>query len=77
MITHERPYKQARSVPDALAEMNSQRGRQFDPHLVDVLTGLIHSEGLHSEGLLALRTAVGKSAMFAFRSHPAPAIPVG
>jgi putative two-component system response regulator len=35
-LTHERPYKAAWSVADAMEEIKSQTGRQFDPHLVDV-----------------------------------------
>jgi putative two-component system response regulator len=36
VLTHQRPYKQAWSVSDAVAEIKSQSGRQFDPRLVDV-----------------------------------------
>jgi hypothetical protein len=76
VITHERLYKRARQVQEAIAEINSKRGRQFDPYL-DVLTGPIHAEGLCSEALQALRAAVGKSAMSASRQDRAPAIPGG
>jgi putative two-component system response regulator len=38
VLTHQRPYKEAWSVSDATAEIKSQSGRQFDPHLVDVFT---------------------------------------
>jgi len=34
-LTHERPYKQAWSVQDAVAEISRQRGQQFDPEVVD------------------------------------------
>jgi HD-GYP domain-containing protein (c-di-GMP phosphodiesterase class II) len=34
-LTHERPYKHAWSVDDALIEIGDQRGRQFDPDVVD------------------------------------------
>lgn len=34
-LIHERPYKQAWSVTDALDEIHSQRGKQFDPDVVD------------------------------------------
>jgi hypothetical protein len=34
-LTHDRPYKSARSVEEALSEIGSQRGRQFDPQVVD------------------------------------------
>jgi putative two-component system response regulator len=38
VLTHQRPYKQAWSVSDAIAEIKLQSGRQFDPHLVDLFT---------------------------------------
>lgn len=34
-LTHERPYKEAWSAADALEEIKSQRGKQFDPSVVD------------------------------------------
>jgi HD-GYP domain-containing protein (c-di-GMP phosphodiesterase class II) len=34
-ITSERPYRAARSWDDAAAEILSERGRQFDPEVVD------------------------------------------
>jgi len=43
VVTHERPYKRASQVNDAIAEINSQKGRQFDPHLVDAFTELFRS----------------------------------
>jgi hypothetical protein len=37
-----RPYKKAWTLEDALAEIAAQRGRHFDPHLVDVfMTALV------------------------------------
>jgi len=41
-LVHERPYKHAWSIEEALAEIASQRGRQFDPQLVDVFLRLDH-----------------------------------
>jgi putative two-component system response regulator len=35
-ITHHRRYDMARSTPDAVAVIAAERGRQFDPELVDV-----------------------------------------
>ena len=35
-MTHSRPYKDALSVDEAVAEISDQRGRQFDPVLVDL-----------------------------------------
>ncbi len=46
VLTHRRPYKQAWSVCNAVAEIRSQSGRQFDPCLVDVFTRCIASNGL-------------------------------
>lgn len=34
-LTHERPYKTAWPVEDAVEEIRQQRGRQFDPSVVD------------------------------------------
>jgi putative two-component system response regulator len=39
-LTSARPYKEAWRVEDALAEIDRQRGRQFDPRLVDAFLGL-------------------------------------
>ena len=57
VLTHRRPYKQAWSVSDAVAEIKSQRGRQFDPQLVDVFTRYVCSDGSQ-----ALSNIVGKPA---------------
>ena len=34
-LTHERPYKRAWTLDEALEEMKRQRGYQFDPHALD------------------------------------------
>lgn len=34
-LTHERPYKEAWSTEQAVEEISQQRGRQFDPNVVD------------------------------------------
>ena len=34
-ITSDRPYREARSWQDAAAEIRLERGRQFDPDVVD------------------------------------------
>ncbi len=34
-MTHDRPYRPARSIPDALAVLKEEAGRQFDPRIVD------------------------------------------
>ena len=42
-LTHERPYKRAWSVANAVGEILSQRGRQFDPDVLDAFAGLDHA----------------------------------
>ncbi|ADV67657.1 HD domain-containing phosphohydrolase [Deinococcus maricopensis] len=44
-LTSERPYKHAWAHGDALAEVRAQRGRQFDPHVVDTFLTLFGSSG--------------------------------
>lgn len=43
-LTQKRPYKPAWSVDDAVAEIARQRGRQFDPMLVDSFLKVIERE---------------------------------
>jgi putative two-component system response regulator len=38
-LTHERPYKRAWTVDEAVAELQTQRGAFFDPDLVDLFVG--------------------------------------
>jgi putative two-component system response regulator len=45
-LTHERPYKEAWSVDRAMAEMTSQRARQFDPDVIDAFAVLVESGSL-------------------------------
>ena len=40
-LTHKRPYKEAWKVSDALAEIASLRGKQFDPELTDIFLELV------------------------------------
>lgn len=40
-MTHDKPYRQARSVTEALTELQRCRGRQFDPELVDALSPIV------------------------------------
>jgi putative two-component system response regulator len=42
-LTHERPYKRAWPLDEALAEILSQRGRHFDPEIVDLFATLDHA----------------------------------
>jgi putative two-component system response regulator len=43
-LTQKRPYKPAWPVEEALAEIDRQRGRMFDPALVDVFLRVIEGE---------------------------------
>jgi putative two-component system response regulator len=40
-LTHSRPYKPAWTVEDAVAELERQSGRQFDPRVVDAFVELL------------------------------------
>jgi putative two-component system response regulator len=42
-LTHARPYKRAWPVDDAVDEVLGQRGRQFDPNLLDAFASLDHA----------------------------------
>jgi putative two-component system response regulator len=39
-LTHERPYKEAWPLDEALAEIRRQRGQQFDPRVVDAFVAI-------------------------------------
>ena len=41
-LTHERPYKPAWSLTQAIDEIQSQRGRHFDPQVVEAFLEVIH-----------------------------------
>jgi PAS domain S-box-containing protein/putative nucleotidyltransferase with HDIG domain len=41
-LTHERPYKDAWSIPDAVLEVESGSGTQFDPRVVEAFLALDH-----------------------------------
>jgi len=45
-MTQYRPYRQARSMSEAVEEMRRERGRQFDPDLVDEFVHVIEWDGL-------------------------------
>jgi putative two-component system response regulator len=45
-LTHGRPYKRAWSVSDATAEMARERGRQFDPKVVDAFLTIARTGAL-------------------------------
>jgi len=46
VLTHSRPYKPASPLEDVLAEMTKERGRQFDPAVVDALLKLVSVQDL-------------------------------
>jgi len=45
-LTHERPYKRAWPVQDALLEMRAKRGRQFDPAIIAALHKVVSNSRL-------------------------------
>lgn len=45
-LTQERPYKTAWSVADAIAEIEHQRARQFDPIIVEAFLRVVEREAL-------------------------------
>lgn len=45
-LTHSRPYKRAWPVEEAIAEIVTQRGRHFDPRIVDTFIELLRDDGL-------------------------------
>lgn len=62
-MVNDRPYRAARSVAEAVAELRAQAGRQFDPGLVPVFIELLEedrgptrTDGRSSGDLAALRT---------------------
>lgn len=67
-LTNERPYKAARSTEEALAEILRQRGRHFDPEVVDAFVRVARSgrlsedpPGASSAVLAETRDAVGRT----------------
>ena len=47
-LTQKRPYKPAWPVDEAIAEIERQRGRQFDPSIVDAFLRVIEQQQLAS-----------------------------
>lgn len=67
-LTHERPYKQAWPVKQAVGEILSQRARQFDPEIVDAFAGLDHASLLHPTPDPAAQAGIGSAASVAARN---------
>ena len=45
-LTHQRPYKPAWSIAEAMAEVERERGRQFDPDIVDAFLHIMQQPDL-------------------------------
>lgn len=60
-MTHDRPYRAARSSADALQEIRSQCGRQFDPELTPLFEAEIALAPL-DDGAVTIDDAVGATA---------------
>jgi putative two-component system response regulator len=43
-LTQQRPYKPAWSIGEAIAEIERQRGQQFDPGVVDAFLRIVHDQ---------------------------------
>jgi putative two-component system response regulator len=59
VMTHDRPYRTARSVEWALGELRAHQGRQFDPALVPVFRSLVESESGDNVTEIPLEALVG------------------
>ena len=46
-LTQKRPYKSAWPIADAIAEIDRQRGKQFDPVIVDAFLRIVESRDTH------------------------------
>jgi putative two-component system response regulator len=56
-LTHDRPYKHAWPVEQAVAEITAQREHQFDPDVVDAFLGLLEGGVLPTERPVAQPSA--------------------
>ncbi len=52
-MTHNRPYQKARSIEEALEELDRWSGRQFDPELARLLIALVRGQNATEDDLLA------------------------
>ena len=62
-LTHQRPYKEPMALDEAVAEIRSLSGRQFDPRLAEVFESLDHA---------ALLAPVNGQSLVARAPTPAP-----
>lgn len=60
-MTHDRHYRVAHSMADALSEIDAEAGRQFDPELARLFIDAIEDGAL--EGELAAVATVGGDAL--------------
>jgi putative two-component system response regulator len=51
-LTHDRPYKRAWTIEEAISEIKSQSGRQFDPTIVQAFLKSLPEESLYSSPYL-------------------------
>ena len=72
-LVHARPYKAAWDVEEALAELERQRGRQFDPRIVDAFLDLVRNDDLLA--LLGDRPDAAGGRASARDNAPAPLAP--
>ena len=49
-LTHERPYKEAWTEADAVTEISSQSGRQFDPEIVKAFLRVLPDLAADTDG---------------------------
>jgi putative two-component system response regulator len=70
VLTHSRPYKLASPLEEVLAEIKRERGRQFDPELVDGLLKLVSVQDL----LNLDQALLGESAPVPFRLSDAESL---
>ncbi len=56
-MTSDRPYRRALSFEEALAEIQHESGRQFDPHIVDTILALSVEELIRCRDDIVLQTA--------------------
>ena len=61
-MTCERPYREARSRDEALAELRAHARRQFDPNLVDIFCDLVLSGAMDAIDETGAGASIGRNA---------------